>query len=478
MTDKNKLTADVIRKYRHDPVLFVRNVFHVQPEPWQIEALNKFRDTQRVCLKSAKGAGKTAFLAWCAWNFLFTRPDSKIAATSITGDNLADCLWAEMAKWRSKSEIIKFQFEWSKTRIFSKQYPENWFMSARSWPKQADAGQQADALAGIHADYAMFILDEVGGIPDAVMAAAEAALSSGKECKLVIAGNPTHLEGPLYRACTKDRAMWSVVEISGDPDNPNRSTRISPEWAREQINTYGKDNPWVQVNVFGNFPPSSINTLLGPTEVQDAMSRNLLYEGYSFAQKRIGIDVARFGSDATILFPRQGLKAMVPVVMRNARTDEIAARVMLGKQKWGSEIEFVDDTGGYGAGVIDFMLQSGATPQGVSFSGKAIDSRYFNKRSEMWFEMAAWVKRGGQLPNIPELVGDLCTPTYSFQNGKFRIEEKEQIRQRLGRSPDYGDALALTFALPDMPGMIQADGMVSTQGKYVSDYNPYAEDRM
>jgi hypothetical protein len=69
----------------------------------------------------------------------------------------------------------------------------------------------------------------------------------------------------------------------------------------------------------------------------------------------------------------------------------------------------------------------------------------------MWFAMADWVKGGGVLPNLPELVGELSTPTYTFVRGKFQMEPKDQVKERLGRSPDLADALALTFGLPDMP---------------------------
>ncbi len=129
-------------------------------------------------MKACKGPGKTAVEAWLAWNFLLTRPHPKVAATSITADNLADNLWAEMAKWRARSPMLQRGFEWTKTRIFSRHHPETWWMSARSWAKTADSQQQGNTLAGLHADYVLFILDESGGIPDSVMASAEAALSS------------------------------------------------------------------------------------------------------------------------------------------------------------------------------------------------------------------------------------------------------------------------------------------------------------
>ncbi len=164
--------------WREHPDIFVREVFRVEPDAWQDEILKAFPHHPRMAMKAAKGVGKTCILAWLCWNFLLTRPYPKIAATSITGDNLADNLWTEMAHWMGKSQMLSSSFTWTKTRIFSNDHSETWWMSARPWSKSADTAQQGNALAGLHADYIMFVLDESGGIPDAVMASAEAALSS------------------------------------------------------------------------------------------------------------------------------------------------------------------------------------------------------------------------------------------------------------------------------------------------------------
>lgn len=468
--------ANRIRIWREDPVAFVRDCFGAEPDEWQIEILRAIPHKNRLAMKAAKGCGKSTILAWCSWWFLVTRVHPKIAATSISGDNLSDGLWSEMSKWQVRSPFLQSAFEWTKTRIFAKEAPATWWMSARSWPKGADASQQANTLAGLHADSLMFILDEVGGIPDGVMAAAEAGLSTGGDTKILMAGNPTHLEGPLYRACTSEQELWYVSEITGDPDSPKRAPRISIEWAREQIQKYGIDNPYVLINVFGRFPPSSVNTLLGPDEVEAAMNRTMNDSIIQGAQKRLGVDVAFQGEDRTIIFPRQGLVAFAPVEMRNARPAEIAARVIQAKQKWKSEMEFVDATGGYGAGVCDFMQQAGSSPIEVQFAGRAIDERYGNKRAEMYFLMAEWVKRGGCLPKRPGLKKELTCPTYFLKNGRFMIEPKDQIKDRLGFSVDEADALALTFALPDMPGATAFDGLPGFAAKQiVTEFDPFRE---
>lgn len=476
MTLLRDTEAETLNRWRWRPIDFVREVFDAEPDAWQAEALAAFPYYPQLAMKACKGPGKTTVLAWLCWNFLATRPDPKIGATSISEDNLSDNLWAEMAKWQERSPMLAQSFTWTKTLIFLTEAPARCFMSFRTWPRTADPQRQADTLAGLHADYIMFVLDESGSIPQPVMVTAQAVLSSCVEGHVVQSGNPTSLEGPLYRACSVDRHLWKVIEITGDPDDPKRSPRIDRTWAQQQIDSYGRDNPWVMVNVLGQFPPASLNALLGIEDVQAAMQRRLLEPTYSWAQKRIGVDVARFGDDLTVLFPRQGRRAFKPRGMRHGRQDNpsltIATAVIRGKTGWGSEQEFIDSTGGWAAGARDVLTDGGYPIHEVQFHAPAYDRRYANRRSEMWFAMAKWVKEGGWLPNVPELVGELVTPTYTFRRGQFALEEKEQIKERLGRSPNYADALATTFALPEMPAQIVSQ--LRGRGKAARDADPYA----
>lgn len=436
-----------IKRWREDPVTFVVEELHATPDDYQVEFLRAFPTNQRLALKACKGPGKTTVLSWAAWNFLATRPHPKVAATSISGDNLFDNLWTEMSKWQQRSEFLQRSFKWGKTRIESIDHPETWWMSARTWSKSADAAQQANTLAGLHAEYLMFILDESGGIPDSVMAAAEGGLSTGTELKILQAGNPTHLEGPLYRACTTERHLWYVIEITADPDDPHRAKRVNVDWARQQIDKYGRDNPWVLVNVFGKFPPGSINSLLSVDEVQAAMRRKVRETDVSHMAMTMGMDVARYGDDRSVIFPKRGLLAYQPHIYRNLNTHELAAALAFRKNEMRSEMEFVDDTGGWAAGVIDTAHTLGVYPIPVNFSSKAQDPRYVNKRAEMHFRAATWVKNGGALPDIQELVKEATACTYVFTNGKMLIEDKDIIKAKIGTSPDLWDAFVLNFAL-------------------------------
>ncbi len=83
----------------------------------------------------------------------------------------------------------------------------------------------------------------------------------------------------------------------------------------------------------------------------------------------------------------------------------------------------------------------------MNFGGKAKRPMFANKRAEMWTNMRDWIKDSGVLPNIPDLKSDLSAPTYTFDAGnRLQLERKEAMRKRGVKSPDLGDALALTFA--------------------------------
>jgi len=481
-------SVETIKRWREDPIAFVRENFKAEPDPWQREALLAFvsndKDKQRIALKACAGPGKSTVMVWCGWLFISCYADRdehpKGACMSITSDNLKDNMWSEFSKWQGKSEFLMSQFTHTSERIFCNAHPKTWFIAARSFPKTANADEQGRTLSGLHSKFILYLIDESGDISSNVLKAAEQGMSTGPVFgKIMQAGNPTSHTGMLYEVCTAQRDRWHVITITGDPDDPRRSTRIDIEWASEQIRTHGRDNPWVMAYILGLFPPGGINALLGPEEVELAMNRHLTIDQYEFSQKRFGVDVARFGDDDSVLAPRQGLLAHKMVAMKGARTNEIAARIMLARQNWDHELDLVDGTGGWGAGVIDALIQAKCSPIEVNFAGKATDPRYANKRAEMWFLMAEWIRSRGVLPKDPRLLKELVSPTYSLVNGKFQLEPKEQIKARLGFSPDRADALALTFAIPEAPKTFRHHLIHSTnQNKALTDYNPYDSSRL
>lgn len=446
-----RTAAGKIQLWHDRPDVMVRELFDATPDPWQEEDLIAFPHTQRYASQACKGPGKSTLLAWMGWNFLLTRPHPNCAATSISAANLKDGLWKEMAKWYGRSPLLQEMFDVQSDRISLRAHPRTWFMSARSWPRSANKEQQADALAGFHADYLLYLIDEAGGIPDGVMVAAEAALASGIETKIAMAGNPTHLSGPLYRAATTQARLWRRRIITADPLDPMRSPRVSVQWAQDQIDEHGRDNPWVMVNVLGQFPNASVNALLGPDDVDRVMGLHIPEREYSRAAKAIGVDVARFGDDASVIARRQGIAVLPFTSMRNADSLQGAGRVARLWNDWEADGCFVDDTGGYGAGWIDQLRSLGREPIPVGFATKANDPRFFNKRAEILWALAEAVKAGTALPESPRLRAQLCALQYGYKGDKIILASKDQIKAELGYSPDECDALAVTYAQPLQP---------------------------
>jgi len=487
-----------IRRWREDPLYFVTTELKASPDPWQADTLNALaggvNPRRRLGMKACTGPGKSAVLAWIGWHRLACFADKgehpKGAALSGEGrDNLRDNLWAELAKWQQRSEFLKRAFALNVERIFAKDHAETWFLSARSYAKDADSEAIGRALSGLHSRYPFVLLDETGDMPVEVGQKAEQIFTGGPvDALIAAAGNPTSLTGLLYHISTIARELWVVITITGDPDDAKAffySPRFGPQAAddaRAQLKLYGRDNPWVMATILGLFPPGGFNQLITVADVEAAMERMLKPNQYDFSQKRFGVDVAREGDDRTIIFPRQGLHAKIkPIEMRNAKGQDVASRIALAQSNWQAkdmvpvENVFIDDTGGFGGSVIDAYQLAGYAPVPVNFSGKADDARYFNKRSEMWFRMADWVKKGGSLPRRPGLLKELTAPTYTFHNGKFRLEEKDQIKKRLKFSPDEADGLALTFAFVEMPASIAAvhPSLAAGGNKTVSDWDPF-----
>ena len=438
----------------------------------------------------------TALLNFIGWHFFLCFYQPKIAALSISEAHLKANLWAELQMWGAKSELVK-RSVWlgQSQRIALRGHESYSFIDARAYPKSADETQQASALAGLHADNTGFLIDEAGSIPDAVLATADAALSTGdsddKRKRLVVTGNPEQPKGLIYRAYLgQSEQDWKVYTISADPDLPDseRAENVSRKWAQEQINTYGRDHPWVKVNVLAEYPETSADMLISEMEIDAAMKREISLKEVRDAQVRLGLDVARGGADSNIYARRQGLIAFP---MEETSSDEDgpthASRISYMWREHRIERVYVDDTGGYGSTVIDSCMRYPEIDvTGIKFNSNAQDKkRYANKRTENWVRMRDWIRRGGKLPNDPKLKEDLLAPLLFFHGGVLKLESKEQIRKRLGRSPDRADALSETFNDPeelsfyadeDNQGRRHSDVMRANTNNYISDASQLDKD--
>lgn len=219
-----------------------------------------------------------------------------------------------------------------------------------------------------------------------------------------------------------------------------------------------------------DFSAAGDDQLLSLTDVETAARRVYTPGSMDYAPRILGVDPARFGDDRSVIFPRQGLQSFNPLVYRGIDNMELAARVIAKMEDWKPDAVFIDVGGG--AGIIDRIRQLGYDVVEVNFGGRATNALYANKRAEMWYEMADWIKNGGSIPNDNTFKLELATPTYRYDtSNRIILESKDDIKKRLPNagSPDLADALALTFTHP--VGKMQPDILQRSKSR---DYDPYA----
>lgn len=480
--DKRESAISKIREWRARPAKFAYDNFGVTLDKWQEKALEAFADPTkpRIALVACAGVGKSALLSMAGWNFLTCYAEKgehpKAAAISITASNLKDNLWSELSRWQSRSPFLMKAFKWTSERISAVDHPNTWFMSARSYAQSANSEEIGRTLSGLHSKYILYLLDETGDMPESIINSANQGLSTGpKFGKILIAGNPTSHGNMLHCAATKYRDQWHIINITGDPDREDRSTRVDINYAREQIRAKGRDDPWIQSYLLGEFPDASINTLISIAEAERAARRKYTEKDIEFAQKRLSIDVALGGLDKTIITPRQGLQMFKCIEMSTDDPRIIAARIMDAKAKWNSEIEILDNTAGFGSGVCAALRDAGQSPYPVHFAGKAPEAGFYNMRSYMYFKFRDWIRSGGAIPDDPDLIKQITAPMYSLKQGRIILEDKDLIKKRLGFSPDRADSAVLSFAIPDMPTQLGEYAFINKDvGKMQWDYDPFA----
>lgn len=257
-----------------------------------------------------------------------------------------------------------------------------------------------------------------------------------------------------------------VVEINWR-DNP-----WFPEVLEKERQHLEKTDPELYLHVWeGHCLPVGNNQLIGMEEAYRATKRVYRSEEYDFAPKIIGVDVARYGGDRSVVFPRQGLVAFRPKVFTSIDNMSLAGVVAQSYDKWNADAIMID--AGRGEGVIDRLLQMGYSPIPVNFGGNPLNRKYANKRSEILDLAAQWIKERGAIPDMADLITDLSAPTYEYSNndGKFEVESSKKMKARGCKSIDLFAGLAITFAFPVTP---KPKFPFSTRSNPRGEYDPIA----
>lgn len=362
-----------------------------------------------------------------------------------------DGFFAYVAPFREQAKSIA----WTYLKRYTEAIPARTVNESELWVSMPSRGGRAkvrlfgadnpDALRGLY--YDGVVMDEVAQMkPNVWQEVIRPALADRGGWALFI-GTPkgVNLFSELYykasnRYSTGDK-NWYAASM------PVTETNVIPAEELEQIKQDLSENTYRQ-EYLCDFAASSDDVLIPLPVVDAAMQRTRMEHEYKHAPLILGVDVARFGDDASVLAFRQGLVAEKPIMCKGLDNMELADRIAFEINERKPEAVFIDSGGG--AGVIDRLRHLGHWVSEVPFGSQAGHyDKYVNKRAEMWDEMRKWIEGGGCLPNDNTLRSELTTPTYSYDaHGKIKLEPKEKIKERLTHSPDIADALCLTFAAP------------------------------
>ncbi len=462
------------------------------PETWQVKLLSDLRDglitidqAIQLARTSGHGIGKSACVSWIILWAISTFEDTKGVVTANTETQLKTKTWAELAKWY-RLFVGKSLFSMTATGLFSvdPEHERTWRIDMVPW-----SVKNTEAFAGLHnqGKRIVVIFDEASAIDDLIWEVTEGALTDRNTQIIWLAfGNPTRNKG-RFRDCFpggKFAHRWYSDTVD------SRSVSFTNhEQIQKWVDDYGEDHDFVRVRVRGIFPRTDAVSFISFEIANEAVARPLPENIYD--RVILGVDVGRFGTDPTVIFPRQGRDARSrPMeILRGVDLMRQAARIVQLYNLYNAAACIVDG-GGVGGGLVDRLRQLGVTVYELDFGSSpdgynVIDPsiKYYNKRAEIWGAVRDWLP-GGCIQNDisgqdETLVDELTGPTYTYAGDdmEIQLEKKKDMLRRQVPSPNAADALACTFGFPIYVPAIIVDG-VKPKPYVADDYDPYSRERM
>lgn len=480
-----------LAEYQHDPYGAVMYGFPwgkkggplegmAGPEPWQAEHLQEMGRKLRAnphmpireAIASGHGIGKSADLGMVLWWAMSTHEDTRCNVTAGTDTQLRTKTAPEVGKW-FRMAINAHWFTVTATAIYATdpEHEKNWRVDFIPWNEK-----NPEAVAGLHNQGKRIVLvyDEASQIPEIIWQTTEGALTDDNtEIIWLTRGNPTRNTGAFRECFGRNRHRWYTRQIDS-----REVSFTNKEQIQQWIDDYGEDSDFCRVRIRGVFPRAGSMQFIPGDLVDEAMAREP--QCFIWEPLIMGVDVARFGDDQSVIAFRRGRDAAtIPwVKLRNVDTMTLAAEIARLADQEKADAIFIDGVG-IGAGVVDrlrqmnryvFDVQSGAKPSGF-LAGEPY--RVKNKRAEMWAAMRNWLPQAA-LPDDPELEADLTGVEYGYdQDNAIQLEKKSDMKKRGLASPDCADALALTFAEPVALKDERTQIIRAEQQRAADNYNPY-----
>lgn len=422
-------------KIRNDPVFFIEKVLGNPLWEKQKEILEAVRDNAEVAVRSCHASGKSYVSGRIVHWWLNSYKDSVVITTAPTFRQVKEVLWREI----KGSVLGKHIYPEKAILDTSINISPQWFALGLSTDKP-------DQFQGFHSPHLMVLIDEASGIEPEI----EEAIDGLTPEKIVRIGQPLKTTGRFADSFRYPNVKKMQISAFDTPNVKEQRVMIPGLITKEDVEKfrirYGEDSNVYKVRVLGEFPSQDVNSLISIDDVSKAIQRDL--DILPHWEKKMGVDVARFGDDRTAIVIRQMQKVTRKEIFSGMDTMQIAGHILrIAKEEFILADNIFIDVIGIGAGVYDRLKEQGWETNAVNVAESPEDKEnYINLRAELYAgKLKEWIKTA-DLPNDDDFY-ELANIKYKFNSqGKFQIESKEDMKKRGLESPDCADALMLTFA--------------------------------
>lgn len=443
--------------YARDPVRWVDEVAGDYLWSKQREIIEAVRDYARVAVKSCHSSGKTATAGRVAAWWIDSHPPGEafVLTTAPTGPQVKALLWREINRLHQKANLQGYT---NLTEWYIDNGGKHELVAFGRKPSEYSEG----AFQGFHAKYVLIIMDEASGIPKPLWDAAE-SIASNEHSRILVIGNPDVTTGEFFNVC-KDDSEYHVIQV-GYKDTPAftgeevpdylHDLLISPKWVESRKRAWGEDSALFQAKVLGEFPSGSTDPFVIIPQEYVMQCMHVDPEEMStpdYFVHEAGIDVGG-GGDRTVIVERVGNSVGRIETFQEKDPMQAVGRLKHIIELWGVTKVKIDVIGiGWGlAGTLrENLKESGVSVEGVNFAAKSTQpKKYVNIRAEAYWNGRTLSRdKKWSLANLKEEhVDELTCARYEIKdsNGKIQVESKDEIKKRLGRSPDVSDAILLAF---------------------------------
>jgi phage terminase large subunit len=443
----------LLSRGQNDPVWWVRHI--LGDNPWQVQQdiLRALVTNREVNVRSCHSAGKSWVASRAALWFLFNHPDSLVITTAPTARQVRGILWKEMRTAHSRSKFPLGGDPSTTALRISPSWMAIGFTAAEHDP---------DRFQGFHAQSTMVIIDEACGVSEEIDTAVDSILS-GDHSRLLRIGNPTNMSTPFGNAFRQQRGKrfaisafdtpnftskgitieavrdgtWRQLASTGPLAEPNL---VNPQWVAEKWKYWGETSPLFLSRILAEFPVGGQSMVFDLMELERAQQ----LEQTRTVPVVFGVDVARHGSDDTVVALRKGNSVRILDAWNGHDTMTTTGRVIDLANRYGPSRIHVDEIG-LGAGVLDRLVEVGQPAYGINVAKPARDSdRFENSRAELFWNLRELIEENKlSLADDSTLIEQLAAIRYEFTSrGRIKLESKSNMAD----SPDRADAVSLAFA--------------------------------